>query len=89
MGMGQGLREEFELEDGYIKTDSMVKYQIPQMADTPEIEVAFVDNYDPSGPFGAKGIGELGLLPIQPAILNAYYDATGVRLRKIPLLKYI
>ena len=59
------------------------------MADTPEIEVAFVDNYDPSGPFGAKGIGELGLLPIQPAILNAYYDATGVRLRKIPLLKYI
>ena len=89
MGMGQGLREEFELEDGYIKTDSMVKYQIPQMTDTPEIEEAFVDNYDPSGPFGAKGIGELGLLPIQPAILNAYYDATGVRLRKIPLLKYI
>ncbi len=89
MAMGQGLREEFELEDGYIKTDSLAKYKLPDMSDTPEIEVDFVDNYDPAGPLGAKGIGEVPMVSTQPAILNAYFDATGVRVRDLPLLKHL
>lgn len=89
MAMGQGLQEEFVLENGQIKTDNMVKYKLPDMSDTPEIEVEFVDNYDPAGPLGAKGIGEIPLLSVQPAILNAYYDATGERVRQLPLLKHM
>lgn len=89
MAMGMGLREEFEEENGYIKTDSLVKYKLPQMEDTPEIEVEFVDGYDPAGPLGAKGMGEIPLLSVQPAILNAWFDATGERVRDLPLLKHI
>ena len=89
MAMGMGLREEFEVENGYLKTDSMAKYKLPDMSDTPEIEVEFVDNYDPAGPLGAKGIGEVPMVSTQPAILNAYYDATGIRVRDLPLLKHM
>ena len=59
------------------------------MEDTPEIEVEFVDGYDPAGPLGAKGMGEIPLLSVQPAILNAWFDATGERVRDLPLLKHI
>ena len=67
----------------------MAKYKLPDMSDTPEIEVEFVDNYDPAGPLGAKGIGEVPMVSTQPAILNAYYDATGIRVRDLPLLKHM
>lgn len=89
MAMGQALREEFELEDGYIKTDTLAKYKLPDMSDTPEMEIEFVDNYDPAGPLGAKGIGEVPMVSTQPAILNAWYDATGIRVRDLPLLKHL
>lgn len=59
------------------------------MSDTPEIQVDFVDSYDPAGPLGAKGIGEVPMVSTQPAILNAYFDATGVRVRNLPLLKHL
>ena len=84
-----GLREEFVLENGYIKTANLVQYKLPDMSDTPETIVEFVDNYDPAGPLGAKGIGEIPLLSVQPAILNAYFDATGKRVRTLPLQKYM
>ena len=89
MAMGMGLREEFVLENGYIKTANLVQYKLPDMSDTPETIVEFVDNYDPAGPLGAKGIGEIPLLSVQPAILNAYFDATGKRVRTLPLQKYM
>ena len=89
MVMGMALDEEFVVEEGFSKTDTMSKYKIPQMADTPELEVIFVDSQDPVGPFGAKGVGEMGLLPVLPALANAYFDATGKRVRKMPLHKNI
>lgn len=89
MTMGMALDEDFVIEDGVNKTDTLAKYKIPQMADLPDLEVIFVDNYDPVGPLGAKGIGEIGMLPVLPAIANAYYDATGIRVRRMPLHKNI
>lgn len=58
MTLGMALDEEFVVEDGVSKTDSLAKYKMIQMGDTPELEVIFVDNYDPIGPFGAKGLGK-------------------------------
>jgi xanthine dehydrogenase molybdenum-binding subunit len=49
------------------------------------IEVVLVETNDPSGPFGAKGIGEPGLVPTAPAISNAIYDAVGVRIHELPM----
>lgn len=89
MTLGMALDEEFVVEDGVSKTDSLAKYKMIQMGDTPELEVIFVDNYDPIGPFGAKGIGEMGMLPVCPAVANAYFDATGKRIRQLPLHKHI
>jgi nicotinate dehydrogenase medium molybdopterin subunit len=50
----------------------------------PEVEVDIVDNYDPTGPFGAKGVGEPTLVPTAAAILNAIHDAVGVRITTLP-----
>jgi CO/xanthine dehydrogenase Mo-binding subunit len=57
---------------------------MPTSLDMPEVEVDIVDNYDPSGPFGAKGVGEPTLVPTAAAIANAIYDAVGVRIYSLP-----
>ncbi|MDH2900154.1 MAG: hypothetical protein PXY39_04210, partial [archaeon] len=51
----------------------------------PEIKVIFVGKPDPSGPFGAKGLGEHGCIPTAAAVANAVYDAIGVRIHELPL----
>jgi CO/xanthine dehydrogenase Mo-binding subunit len=57
---------------------------MPTSLDTPDIEVDIVDSYDPTGPFGAKGVGEPTLVPTAAAIGNAIYDAVGVRITSLP-----
>lgn len=89
MTLGMALDEDFVVENGVSKTDMLSKYKMIQMDGTPDMEVIFVDNYDPLGPKGAKGVGEMGMLPVCPAIANAYYDATGVRIRNLPLHKHL
>lgn len=89
MTLGMALDEDFVVENGVSKTDMLSKYKMIQMDGTPDMEVIFVDNYDPLGPKGAKGVGEMGMLPVCPAIANAYYDATGVRIRSLPLHKHL
>jgi CO/xanthine dehydrogenase Mo-binding subunit len=59
-------------------------YLIPTIGDVPEIDCLLIEDGEPLGPYGAKGIGEPALIPTAPAILNAIYDATGVRLRHVP-----
>jgi CO/xanthine dehydrogenase Mo-binding subunit len=54
------------------------------MSDMPPVDVVIVDNHDPTGPFGAKGVGEPTLVPTAAAVLNAIYDAVGVRLYSLP-----
>jgi CO/xanthine dehydrogenase Mo-binding subunit len=80
MGLGFALMEEFEPG----QTISMKDYHIPTCADMPEVVPIIVESPEPSGPFGAKGVGEPALIPTAPAILNAIADALGVRLYALP-----
>jgi CO/xanthine dehydrogenase Mo-binding subunit len=80
MGLGQALTEE------YISgvTDSLFNYFIPTVQDIPEIVPILVEDAEPTGPFGAKGVGEPALIPTVPAILNAIADAIDVRVYDLP-----
>ena len=80
MGIGFALMEEFM--PGH--TLSMKDYHIPTFADVPEIVPIIVESAEPSGPFGAKGVGEPALIPTAPAILNALADALGQRIYNLP-----
>lgn len=84
MGMGYALSEEFKLEKGRNLTDTLAKCHIPKITDTPEITSIIIEDTDPGGPYGAKGMGEVALLPTAPAIINAIYDAVGVRITALP-----
>jgi CO/xanthine dehydrogenase Mo-binding subunit len=83
-GMGYAIMEDAKIEDGILRTPSFATYLIPTIKDAPEVEVIAVGEAEETGPFGAKGVGEIGLVPIAPAITNAIYDATGARLFEIP-----
>jgi xanthine dehydrogenase molybdenum-binding subunit len=85
-GVGYALYEEVRVEDGRILNSGFVDYKLPTAADLDfPIELEFVETNDPTGPFGAKGAGEPGIVPTAPAIANAVYDAVGVRIRDLPL----
>lgn len=79
-GLGLALMEEYVPG----RTENLHDYLIPTVGDMPEIEIILIEDGEPLGPFGAKGIGEPALAPTAPAIFNAVYDATGVRLRRAP-----
>lgn len=83
-GLGYALTEDTIIEEGVVKTNNFTTYIIPTIADTPEIEVDPVETYERMGPFGAKGLGEIALVPVAAAVCNAIYDAVGVRVKSIP-----
>lgn len=84
-GIGLAMIEYFDWYNG-MPTDPQLKdYPIPSAAMIPKLHVAFADSYEPSGPFGAKGLGEIGLDAIPAAIANAIADAVGVRIHKLPI----
>ena len=68
-----------------VQTTNYDSYKVPGSMDMPESTVLIVDEPDPKGPFGAKGVGEPGMVGIAPAIANAIYDAVGVRMREVPI----
>ena len=80
MGVGFALMEEFKPG----KTESMKDYHIPTCADMPEVVPIIVESEEPSGPFGAKGVGEPALIPTAPAIINALSTALGERIYTLP-----
>lgn len=84
MGIGYTLYEDVIIEKGVHRTKNLTDYIIPTIQETPVIETIPVENPEPSGPFGAKGIGEVVMIPIIPAITNAIYDAVGVRIKHLP-----
>lgn len=85
-GLGYALYEEVLSERGRIVNPDFRDYKLPTVHETGmPIELEFVEPNEPAGPFGAKGVGEPGLVPTAPAIANAIYDAVGVRLRDLPL----
>jgi CO/xanthine dehydrogenase Mo-binding subunit len=85
MGIGYALMEEIEIEKGSIKNRNFSNYIIPTSRDIPHIDTYFIEELEESGPYGAKGIGEPVMIPTAPAILNAIYDAVGVRMNSIPI----
>ncbi len=85
-GLGYALHEEVLMEGGRILNPSFRDYKIPTAVEMGfPIKLEFIETDDPAGPFGAKGVGEPGLVPTAPAIANAIYDAVGVRIRHLPI----
>ena len=84
MGLGYALMEEFELKDGMPKTVGFSKYILPTSLDVPEVVPVIIEDPDPLGPLGVKGIGEPSTLATAPAIVNAIYYAVGVRITTLP-----
>ena len=83
-GIGLALMEE------YIpgRTENLHDYLIPTSGDVPEIDVILIEDPEPLGPYGAKGIGEPALIPTAPAIFGAIRHATGIKVARAPLLPY-
>jgi CO/xanthine dehydrogenase Mo-binding subunit len=84
MGIGYGLLEEFDIEDGVPKQLNFDEYLIPTSMDVPRIKTIIVENEDATGPFGAKSVGEPTNELAAPAIVNAIFNATGKRVYEIP-----
>ncbi len=83
--MGYALSEEYVVEDGIPKTRTLTQLGIPTIEKAPEIVPFIIEEAEPEGPYGAKGIAEASLLPGAPAIINAVHDAVGVRATDLPL----
>lgn len=82
--MGQAIMEDFTIKEGVPVNKNFAKYILPTSVDIPIVHSALVEDPDPFSPLGAKGIGEPAPLPTTPAIINAIYDAVGVRITSLP-----
>ncbi len=89
MGLGNALSENLPMEGGYLVSDKMRKLGILRAHETPEIKVIGVEVKDEVGPYGAKGIGEIGLVPTAAAVANAFSSFDGKRYKKLPLKREI
>jgi xanthine dehydrogenase YagR molybdenum-binding subunit len=87
MGLGMALMEEtqFDERNGRVMNPSLAEYHIPVHLDVPEIDVIWTDIADPHTPMGAHGIGEIGITGVAAAVANAVYNATGKRVRDLPI----
>ena len=85
-GLGHTLFESLQYENGQPVNANLVDYRVPRFTDMPALfDSALIENEDGPGPYGAKGMGESGIVSIAPAIGNAIFQATGVRIRTLPL----
>lgn len=86
MGVGHALTEEFIVEEGKVFTDYLSRYRMPSIHHVPdEIKAIIVEDPTTDGPYGGKGVGEISTMPVPPAIVNAVYNACGVRFHTIPI----
>ncbi len=85
MGLGYALTEELLVEKGRVLNPDFLDYRLFTSADMPQIETIIIETDDPGGPFGAKGVGEMGGTPTAAAVANAVYDAIGVRIKELPI----
>ncbi|TAJ83077.1 xanthine dehydrogenase family protein molybdopterin-binding subunit [Reyranella sp.] len=87
MGIGLALTEEtlFDPRSGRVMNPSLAEYHVPVHLDVPEIDVIWTDLPDPQAPLGARGIGEIGITGTAAAIANAVFNATGKRVRDLPI----
>ncbi len=85
MGLGYAISEELVLENGRPKSTRLRKCGILRAKEMPELEIIGVEVPDPYGPYGAKGVGEIGLVPTAAAVANALYAYDGVRRTELPM----
>ena len=87
MGLGMALVEETEFDErtGRIMNPSLAEYHVPVHLDVPEIDVIWTDIPDRNTPLGARGVGEIGITGVAAAVANAIYNATGRRVRELPI----
>jgi putative selenate reductase molybdopterin-binding subunit len=85
-GVGMALTEDVRYgKRGHLRTNDMMSYKIPSREDLPSLRVELVDSHEPSGPYGAKSVGEIGIDTPPAAIANAVFNAVGVRIRDLPI----
>jgi len=86
MGLGEALFEEVKFDEkGRVANPTFGEYRIPTALDMPNVNTIIIESNEPNGPFGAKEVGEGAIMPTIPAILNAIYDAVGVRINELPV----
>ncbi|MBI2519227.1 MAG: selenium-dependent xanthine dehydrogenase [Bdellovibrio sp.] len=85
MGLGYALCEDLPMKDGHLISKKLKDCQILRARDIPNFVVKGVEVHDPLGPYGAKGVGEIGLVPTAPAVGNAFYQFDGIRRRTLPM----
>ena len=86
MGIGEAMHEEVIYDDkGNVINNDLAEYKLVTSMDMPKVKAIVVESDEPNGPFGAKEVGEGAIMPTIPAILNAVYDAAGVRIHELPL----
>ncbi|WP_244475484.1 xanthine dehydrogenase family protein molybdopterin-binding subunit [Rhizobium sp. Leaf311] len=87
MGLGLALTEEtnFDERTGRVVNASLADYHVPVQMDVPSIEILYTNKPDPQAPMGARGIGEIGITGVGAAVANAVYNATGIRIRDLPI----
>ena len=85
-GIGLALTEDIIYgKNGKVLTDSFMQYKMPARKDIGKIDVEFLESYEPTGPFGAKSVGEVVINTSAPAIADAIFRATGKRIRSLPI----
>jgi 4-hydroxybenzoyl-CoA reductase subunit alpha len=86
MGLGEALFEQVQFDAaGRPLNPNFSDYKIPTAVDMPDVDCIVVESNEPNGPYGAKEVGEGAIMPTIPAVLNALYDATGIRFEKLPV----
>ena len=86
MGMGEALMEQILYDTkGRIVNANLAEYKIPTALDMPRLDSIIIESNEPNGPYGAKEVGEGAIMPVIPCLLNAIYDATGVRIEELPI----
>ena len=84
--IGHSLLEEMVYKDGQLLNPNLIDYRVPTFENLPiDFETILVESHNGPGPFGSKGTGEGGLLPVAAAIANAIYHAVGVRMSRLPM----
>ncbi|WP_412517299.1 molybdopterin-dependent oxidoreductase [Actinomadura madurae] len=84
-GLGAALGEELIRTEGRVVNPAYIDYAVPRAADVPAVRAFIVEGHDDAGPYGAKSVGEIPIIPPGAAIANAVYDAVGVRVRDLPI----
>jgi xanthine dehydrogenase YagR molybdenum-binding subunit len=87
MGIGLALTEETQFDErtGRVVNASLAEYHVPVQMDVPQIDILYLNKPDPQAPMGARGIGEIGITGVGAAIANAVFNATGIRIRDLPI----